>query len=418
MKILSIQDVVRSGLCISCGACAGVAPNGSIRMVEVPGKGMSLPQVHKSGATSGKGLEFAVCPGKGYPIMATGRKLFGETAFEDLELGSWRGIWASRATQPQILRNASSGGVMTAIAAHLISSCRAQGAVVTRIRYGSPGPRGQTFVGRSLKELLEAQGSKYCPVDALSILRRIEKLGGRFVFLGTPCQIAALRLLQQKKPEWKDKIPFCIGNFCGGFRDLRETDAIVRRAGIRPDEVRQFRYRGEGQPGFMRIEDESGRCVTLAYPGYARRTGYAKNNRCRLCVDATAELADFACGDAWIPRFLESGYSWSLLMTRSEQAEAIVQEMAVQNQLRIMKVSVCEVKESQYGNLLSKKKRQRARRRLMKLLGAKLPEFGGGYYADRGGLVRELKLYLWHMFLYVLERCGLYPLFAKLIKRV
>ena len=31
-----------------------------------------------------------------------------------------------------------------------------------------------------------------------------------------------------------------------------------------------------------------------------------KYSRCRLCVDATGELADLSFGDAWIERFLKT----------------------------------------------------------------------------------------------------------------
>jgi coenzyme F420 hydrogenase subunit beta len=358
-----------------------------------------------------------VCPGRGYPVVALGESLFPDVLEVDIELGRWTGLWAARMAEDRLLVDASSGGVMTGIAAHLLAAGHVRGVAVTLLRYGNSGPRPEPIIARSLDELLLAQGSKYCPVPLLALLPELERSDGPFALVGTPCQIAALRLLQRVQPEWRERVPLCIGSFCGGFRDLRDTDALIRRSGFDPTRVTRFRYRGGGQPGSMLIEDGSGRSAILPYPDYARRTGFAKIARCRTCVDATAELADFACGDAWIPRFLESGKGWSILMTRSETAQAVVRELAKQGALALMTVSVEEVRKSQKDNLLSKKRRQGARRRLYASLGLAVPEFDGGYPESQGGLLSELKVHLSHSIFQTLERLGLYPAFARLIGR-
>lgn len=414
----SIQDVVKKGLCISCGACTVVAPENAIRMVYKPRQGIYLPKIIDPERITGKGVEFDVCPGKGYPILALARHFGNEGYNSDLECGMWENIWACHSTNPQFLKNAASGGIMTAIAHHLIVSGRVSGALVTKMEYGCNGPRPNTFIAQSIEELVEAQGSKYCPVSALSFLPSAKKFEGQLVFVGTPCQIAALRLLQQIQPEWGKKIPYAIGSFCGGFRDFRETDTLICRAGIAPDKVTYFRYRGGGQPGSMLIEDDLGRSRQIKYPHYTSMTGYTKHKRCRFCVDATAELSDFSCGDAWLPRFIESSSSWSLLFIRSTEAERIIEEMRSENKLQFEEVTLSEIKQSQYHNILSKKKRQHGRRRLMKLLGIDTPEFDGGYYTERSNLFLEMRVHLRHLILYAFEKIGLYPSLYKLVKKL
>jgi coenzyme F420 hydrogenase subunit beta len=334
-----------------------------------------------------------------------------------MECGAWREMWAAHSNDPDILERAASGGVMTAIALYLITSGKVDGAVVTRIKYGSPGPRPETYIARFSEELLDAQGSKYCPVDAMKILPQAGRFFGKLVFIGTPCQIAALRLLQQLRSDLKEKFPYTIGNFCGGFSDFRQTDTIIKRQKIAPDKVVNFRYRGGGQPGSMLIRDDSGKTIILPYPSYMRKTGFVKHKRCRLCVDAMAELADFSCGDAWIPRFLDSEFPWSLIISRTKDANAILKSMAKQRFLTLKDVSVKELKKSQHLNLFSKKTRQYSRRRFMRFWGERLPDFDGGYPEKNSGILLEYKVQGRNFLLYISEILGIYPLLARLLRR-
>lgn len=417
MPIDSIQDIVRKNLCISCGACVAASPPGAIEMRYDAGSGMFYPKLLKPGLVTGKGEEVAVCPGKGYPIIGLSRRFESPGQKICVEFGTWRKAWAAQSSDQVILERASSGGVMIAIAEYLMASGRVDGAVVTGMQYGPPGPRPKAYIARTRKELLEAQGSKYCPSPTLLALSEALETRERFLFIGTPCQIGGLRMLQELRPELRERFPFVIGNFCGGFRDCRETDALIRRQGFSPLTIRRFRYRGGGQPGSMLMENEGGKTASLPYPQYARKTGFLENRRCRMCVDATAELADFSCGDAWLPRFLKTGSPWSIIMTRSGEATEIVESMEREKSLFLKDVSDDEIKESQRGNLLSKKTRQAARRRLFGSIGFALPEFDGGFPPSHGGEMLEAKVLATGSITYVLERIGLYPAFAKLLRR-
>jgi len=397
----SIRTIVESGLCISCGACAAVSHDAQIEMAYIPDRGLYLPKVRPGTSASRGDLPFDVCPGKGYPIAGLARRRLSGEEFYDMELGYWNGMWAARTSDRKVSASASSGGVMTAIAAELLKRDLVQGVVVTSLEHTPDGPRPRTSIVRDFAGLLRAQGSKYCPVPACEVFREAECFDGQLAFVGTPCHIASLRLLQQYAHWAEERFPFAIGNFCGGFRDLRQTDALIERYGFDAGRVVRFRYRGGGQPGSLLIEDADGRVFERAYPAYMRDTGYAKTERCRLCCDATAELADFSCGDAWIPRFLESGESWSLLMTRTPPAKALVEKMASAGRLALSEVTKEELRESQRSNLTSKKRRQHSRRRLHRMLGRRVPEFDGGFATRSGSLLFEAFVAAHH---YVSER--------------
>jgi len=277
----------------------------------------------------------------------------------------------------------------------------------------------EVFIAYNDNDLIRAQGSKYCPVPSLAKLKLLlqGKLKQKFVFVGTPCQIAGLRLLQNEYPELKTTIPLTIGNFCGGFKDMRETRKLIQRQGIDPSDITFFRYRGGGQPGSMLIRTRDDQQKALPYPDYAKLTGIRKYYRCRVCVDATAELSDFSCGDAWIERFLSTGQGWSILMTRSETAEAIAKEMRKQNLISCEVISLDELKKSQSGNLTSKKARQSARRKFCRLLRLPLPDYDGGYREKSSQIMLEMKVFMSHSIFDLSEKLGCYPLLAKILGR-
>lgn len=384
-------------------------------MVEDRRKGRCIPSAPSLEPDS---VEFECCPGRGYSIVALGGTLFPEATCSDIDLGRYIELFAGYSSQEHIARGATSGGIMTAIAEHLLETGRVTGVVATRTCYTTRGPRSNTFLADSIDGLIQAQGSKYCPTPALAILKQLERAKGPVAFIGTPCQIAGLRMLQGKYRSLMDKIYMMIGSFCGGYRDLRETDTLIRRVGIRPSDVIAFRYRGGGQPGAMMIESREGQRVVLPYPDYMRRTGFIKTKRCRLCVDATAELADISCGDAWLDRFLwESSRQWSIAIVRSTRAREVVSELSASGRLHRTVITAEEVKQSQSYNIASKKVRYEAKTRFYRGIGSATPEFDGGFRRSQGGVLKELNVFVRQHVIHCLEVMGLYPVVARVFKR-
>ncbi len=410
--INSIRDVVNNDLCISCGACTFLSEKGNDKMQESLEKGVYLPPISAEVEKA-----FDICPGKGYEIEGLANELFPDALSKNIDLGRWKEAYTVHSNVDAITEHASSGGIMVGIAQYLLENKVVNGVLTTRFHYGENGPRPESFIATNMQELIESQGSKYCPVPVFDGLTDIKNYEGKLLFIGTPCQIAGLRMLQKKNNYFKEKILLTIGNFCGGYRDLRETDKIIKRANFEKTLITKFRYRGNGQPGFMQIEDKKGNNKSLPYPNYARMTGVVKYLRCRVCVDATAELADFSCGDAWIPKYLKSGKAWSIVIARSSRATMILDELADRKLITRESVSIDDIKRSQRGNLTSKKDRQQERMKLYRILGYKLPLFDGGYHENNNGLLLELKVHVSHTIFSILEKVGMYKVFSKIIGR-
>ena len=130
--------------------------------------------------------------------------------------------------------------------------------------------------------------------------------------------------------------------------------------------------------------------------------------RCHVCPDATGELADIACGDAWIPRFEQDSSPWSMVICRSASATDLLSKMKEDTSIVTQDVSLQEIKQSQRYNLASKKKRQKARMNLYSRLGYKIPLFDGGFYDNCTSMKTEWTVFFKHKLTLWAEKTGLY----------
>jgi coenzyme F420 hydrogenase subunit beta len=227
--------------------------------------------------------------------------------------------------------------------------------------------------------------------------------------VGTPCVIAGIRAIQKNQPGFFiSEIVLTISNFCGGFKSFKNISRLAEIHHVDYRSLKDFRYRGGGQPGSLRFVTNDGKEASTPYPQYVGLTGESKMLRCHLCVDATGELADIACGDAWIPKFEKDKYPWSVILSRSSIGTSIIREMERKDLIALSDMTLEEVKLSQRFNLKSKKNRQAARMKLYKMLGYKVPEFDGGYYCEPTDITTEIKVYFTHRIKSFLEKVRLY----------
>ena len=406
----NIDDVVKSGLCIGCGICAYSDAVGKTQYSDK--RAQNVPVITKNNKNDD--LAFALCPGKGYNIIDDSERLYSPAKY-DMELGYSYNQYAAFSNDMEVLANASSGGVMTQIALFLLDRQIVDRVLTTHFTY-TPEPRTVCILATCKDDILRSQGSKYCPVDLSTAVREIKRSNYRVAIIGTPCQIAGIRNIQKQDPSFRDKVTITIANFCGGIKSYDNISLLAKRKGINPASIDFFRFRGNGQPGSMLIKDNLGRAVEVPYPSYVGLNGLSKHLRCHLCVDATGELADIACGDAWLPRFLNSPHPWSIIITRNKSADGVIAAMIQDGILTVDPVTSEEIKVSQRENLASKKVRQKSRYYLYRLLGFELPLFDGGYADNRINLWTEVKVLAKHKLKYLLEILHLFPLVYRLIK--
>jgi coenzyme F420 hydrogenase subunit beta len=185
---------------------------------------------------------------------------------------------------------------------------------------------------------MQAAGSRYAPAAPCQAFNQIKQAGGPCVFIGKPCDCAALRKACQMDAGLAANVGLIISIFCAGTPTTAGTLTILQAMGIdNSARVTSFRYRGHGWPGCATAEVESQQQTdSLAeFPKYSMGYDEAWGNiltkhgqlRCRLCPDKTGEFADISLGDPWYKK-VQNDPGRSLIIIRSlvgEKTWAVLQ---------------------------------------------------------------------------------------------
>ncbi|WP_324649592.1 Coenzyme F420 hydrogenase/dehydrogenase, beta subunit C-terminal domain [Georgenia sp. H159] len=308
----SIEEVVASHLCLGCGACAHVAPD-QLAMHDVTEVGRRpLPIAAVNGRVAGEAL--AVCPGRELahePDALTGAPLRGEW-------GPVLALYECWSTDPDVRYRGSSGGVTTTLAAHAVSSGRATGALQVQADPLDP-LRNVTVRNTTYASITGAAGSRYAPASPCERLDLVEEADGRTVFVGKPCDVAAVRRVAAIRPALRDKLDITIAIFCAGTPSTAATEMLVRELGTDPDDVVSVDYRGEGWPGSFRVRSRSGDVRSMSYAeSWGGTLTKHRQWRCLICPDHTGEFADLSVGDPWYREVGPGEAGRSLVVVRTE----------------------------------------------------------------------------------------------------
>lgn len=249
------------------------------------------------------------------PLSAKDQKVFAQvcpsvmlahgTEVEPIYHPLWgpiRSVKTGHAMDPQTRHSGSSGGVLTAISQWLVETGRVDFVLSTQADNADP-IGNVTKPSGTKEEILSAAGSRYGPSAPLAHLPTHLERGRRFAFIGKPCDVAALRRMARVDARVDDLIPFKLSFFCAGVPSRNGTLEVLRALGVSYEDVKEFRYRGEGWPGLTRALRKDGTAETMDYnSSWGSILNRHLQMRCKICADGTGEFADIACADAWYGR--------------------------------------------------------------------------------------------------------------------
>jgi coenzyme F420 hydrogenase subunit beta len=289
------QAVISQQLCARCGICAGVCPCNAIAFDP-----QNFPIL--SGECRACGFCAECCPGADVNLPVLAHELSGKENTRS-PLGHIESAYVAHAADAQTRRAGASGGLITALLLFLLSVGQIDGAIVVE---ADPDRRHLTrgVLATSPDAIRNAAQSKYCVTPSMAALRDIRTRKGRFAVVASPCQVQGLRKLAHVDSKLFEKIAVIFGICCSCTMSAAGWQEALRAAGIRREDVARFEFRGGGWPGGMFVRKKDGSGVPL-HPGAAYGTvvnvmfRLFGPERCRLCVDGTAELADLSFGDFW-----------------------------------------------------------------------------------------------------------------------
>lgn len=370
------------GLCVGCGTCEGVCPTEAVKIKLDKSRGVYLPSIDSERCTL-CGICLKVCPGIGADINHLGER-FLDSHMSDRILGRVRACYVGHATSHEIRYNSSSGGIVTALLIYALENQIIDGALVLGFSELNP-LETKPLIATTPIEVISASGSKYCPAALNVGLREILERDGHYAVVGLPCHICAVRKLEAINSRIREKIVLHIGLFCANNNTYLATEYFFHYSGIRLEDVREIRYRGEGWPGKIKVILSDGRKRNLPRVS-AERKWYRRAlfksafhrdfiiPRCLFCPDHTCELADIACGDPWLKKYLRTErIGKSILIIRNQVGYEILKRAADDGVIVIEEVSADVIKSAQNFGF---KGGVGGRIRLRKLLGCAVPDYG------------------------------------------
>jgi coenzyme F420 hydrogenase subunit beta len=375
LKFRNIQEVWARRLCVGCGACYYVCPRQKIELVDFVNDGIRPIRL---GSCEDCRLCLDACPG----ILTDVDRFFPPSALRaglkiSKRWGRYFEIWEGFAGDPEIRLKGSSGGLCTALALF----CMEQGIAGGTLHIG-PDPelpwRNKTFLSHTRAELVSRTGSRYAPASPCDGLGMMEEAEEASVFVGKPCDVAALRMVQEVRPQLAQKTALAIGFFCAGTPSTQATLDLLKRHGIDPNGISEFKYRGEGWPGMTsaRLKGSGEQCLKLTY---GESWGFVQKYRpfrCYLCPDLTAEFADISVGDPWYREIGEDEPGRSLIIVRTQMGREIFHQALKKGYVRAEPAEEEIIYRSQ-ENLLNKRQAIWGRLLAMKLLRIPHPRLEG-----------------------------------------
>ena len=366
-----MRDVVKAGLCTSCGACTALDPTGLARMEDTlcgprpvfSPDGADLPQ-----------LAWDACPGKGVPFASLYLEHYGRLP-ENWLLGCFNRVRTGYSADPDIRRNGASGGVITHTLIYLLERKLVDAVLV--VRQGIPTPeKARVMIARSRAEVLAAAQSVYIPVSTLDILPRLIP-GERYAFVCLPEQAAALRTLQLAGHSNARQVRFLLGPYTGTALYPSAIRCYLRSKGVSAnDPITSLKWRAGEWPGYMEIKMASGNMFRSKKFYYNFLIPFFITQTSLQSMDFTNEFCDLSVGDAWSPRFESAGGGHSVITTRTDEMEGIIRDME-RSGLLVTTVEDPVETLAMHGHMLDFKKRgSYIRNRIRKIFGRRAPDHG------------------------------------------
>ncbi len=354
--------------CTGCGTCSGLCPKDAIQMIIDKNKGIYVPELDEERCNH-CGFCLKVCPGYDVDFKALNLKVFGKEP-NNILIGNYLNCYVGHAKDYDIRYNSASGGLVTQLLISSLDEGIIDGALVTRMRKDIQ-LEPESLIARTKEEIIAACGSKYCPVPANIALREIikAKKNERFAVVGLPCHILGLRKAQMISTMLQEQVVMCVGIMCSHTVNFFGTEFLLKKIGIDKQDVMKLDYRGEGWPGSMKIHLKNDKELLIPLPNYWSifNRHFFTPIRCLLCSDGICEFADISFGDAWLPELLDDKIGKSIIVSKSEIGEKLLQAMKLKNNIELERIDANKVIQSQIKMLHFKKKSLNARSKLFKV---------------------------------------------------
>ncbi len=344
MKTQTINSIVTSKLCLSCGACDTICSHNAISFYETTG-GYIFPKISEELCTKCS-LCFKVCPGNGLG-PALSKKLP-----EDIFSGAISFCTVGKAINERVFMNSQSGGAVTAVLNYLFDSKQIEYAIVATMNKNSP-PRGEPLLINSSKQLFDSQKSKYTPIPILSKLKELKGSNKTIAVAGLPCHMHGLLKLVNLTPSLKNLNIIKLGLICERIMTTTAIDYLCSKSDIKQPSGVIFKDKQYGYPGDTVVSNDSEDKFIIDRSFRKHIKDFFTPARCRICFDKFNIFADLVFGDPHGIDGIDKQNGESLVIARSSTGEHIIKEAIKHNFIKMRNV---KTEEAINGQKIEKKR--------------------------------------------------------------
>ena len=332
----TVNSIIKNDLCSGCGACEIVCPKKCISIVEGD---RNIANINME-ACIHCGLCKKVCPSE------SNKNILLKNEDIDFE-GVYKKCFIGESTDNELRFNSSSGGVVRSIVKYMLEKKIVDGAIMVK---GSEinALRNKSVLIENVEELNTGINSRYSPASAcLGIKNILLDKEKKYVFIGKPCEVKALREICKINKRISNSIYLAISIMCFQTPSLKGTLDILKKHGEREEDVVNIKYRGNGWPGYFICETKNTEIKMTyldAWNNYICKNG---NIGCKTCVNPFAKEADIVVGDPWNDDYKEETIGKTACIVRSDRANKIITDMEENNDIRIKVVDMEYIKSCQ-----------------------------------------------------------------------
>jgi len=296
-----LTEVVETGRCASCGTCVVTCPFGSLELAK--GKPSLVKECKVCGICA------QACPRYNWAMEKAEDFVFGKIRNPEEAFGVYRRIAIAQAKPGDIQKARQDGGAATAMLVAALQNGLIDGAVVSGKSQEKPF-LPVPILATTAEKIVESAGTKYsCSSTLLALPEVIKQKKTQVAFVGTPCQIHAVRKMQMSGVKrFSAPIKYLVGLMCSecfDYEGLMET-YIKGKLGINLNDITKMNIKGK-----MLVTTPAG---TTAIP-LAEVKPYVRMS-CSVCEDFSSELADVSVGGLGLD-------GWTFTIIRTEKGEEL-----------------------------------------------------------------------------------------------
>lgn len=343
-----IDKITKKSRCCGCGICAGIAEKCDLKM-RFNENGEFVPVVTNC---SDCGYCLSICPS--WNNSSNQKQSQSPLGGEHIE------CFVGYSTVKNERTRGSSGALVTRISKVLLEKNIVNGVIMV----GKSDKKDRFFepiIARTAQEVDACAGSKYYPIEFSSVLKILNKERGKYAFIGLPCVVNGLRLIQQRNPEIGSKIKYLFGLVCGHNKNKNYTSFLIELEGVKEKNVETVIFRSKENTkkainyGFKSILKDGGIGKQLNFMDSLVKDVWCKRyfslGVCFRCYDLFAEQADISFMDAWLNPYMDDPRGTSIIVVRNQELKNLIEEEKSKAKCVIVKIDEKEVIKSQKGAL-------------------------------------------------------------------